>query len=303
MQTPGGAKREQGYDRGVASCQGAVRGRPRGVRVLGRDSGGGSSTGHESKTHASHPPAEQASLKPLSPSPFFGSRTAEGLGPRARCQVRGPPTLGRDREGRRSSGPFLRTTPSSPPLRPPHLSHPARGPPPCIPDPRGTGPGTGRRRARYRDARLRRPVGAGARGAYRRRLAARPYLGGAEPRPRSAAASRMPPPAGFPEAAAGARFINAKALLLCFVPGIPLSIQRRPPRRFPWVCGAHSPPRPQGLALQSQPGSVWVPAAFPNYLKVLRPEHRRHKTLQEITQSLPAHSGAPGKARLRLPRV
>lgn len=76
-----------------------------GVRVLGRDSDGPSSTGRESKTHASHPRAEQASPKPLSLSLFLGSRTADGLGPRARCQVRGAPTLGRDGEGRRSGWP------------------------------------------------------------------------------------------------------------------------------------------------------------------------------------------------------
>lgn len=43
---------------------------------------------------------------------------------------------------------------------------------------------------------------------------------------------RTPPPAGLPGAAAGAQFINAKVLLLCFVPGIPLFIHRRASAAF-----------------------------------------------------------------------
>lgn len=68
---------------------------------------------------------------------------------------------------------IFRTTPSSQPF--PSRPRPSTS----IPHPQKTAPGTGRGRERYPGARCHRPVGAGALGANRQRLAARLYVGGA----------------------------------------------------------------------------------------------------------------------------
>lgn len=189
------------YDRGVASCLGAVRGRPRGSAYwagIRRTQGATGAKGRESKPRLASPraagvpraPARRAFSSPAQPG---GAR----LGPRARSELRGLRPLARAGRDGGAGGPEERATPSSP------LSHPARNLRPRIPDPRGTGPGTGRGRARCADARRRR----GARGGSAASgCAALPGRCGARRAPPPHAASR-----GAPEAAAGARFINAKA--------------------------------------------------------------------------------------------
>nr|XP_010344325.1 uncharacterized protein LOC104652567 isoform X1 [Saimiri boliviensis boliviensis] len=160
-----------------------------------------------------------------------GTRAAASAGLRPGGSLQGP-----GRAAAELVAAIFRATPSSLPL--PSRPRPSTS----IPDPRGTGPGKGRRCERYLGARRRRLDGAGARGANPRRPAARPYLGSAGPS--AALRSRAPPRAGLRAAAARARFLNAKALLLFFVPGIPLSSRPRASRSFPRVCGAHSPPPP-----------------------------------------------------------
>lgn len=90
-----------------------------------------------------------------------------------------------------------------------------------------------------------RPGILGPRGLARGRgEGARPYLGGAEPRahcvPRAAFRS-------IPGGPAGARLINAKALLLFFVPGIPLSRSWRAGPACSQRSGAHPLPAPTDL--------------------------------------------------------
>lgn len=83
-----------------------------------------------------------------------------------------------------------------------------------FPDPRGTGPGTGRRRKRYPDARCEWTASG---------CAVLPELCGAPTALRCA-----PPRDRLPEAAEGARFISAKVLLLFFVQSTSLFIGGRP---------------------------------------------------------------------------
>lgn len=141
--------------------------------------------------------------KSLLPWPFFGpGRKDPSSRGQGRAQGMGSEVVGLSwglrnpggggdaarRRLRRRSGWLL----SSGPLLPPHLSHSAPDLRPSIPGPRGTGPGTGRRRERYPEARRRRHVGAGAPSTDRRRPARQPYLGAAEIPQRSAAARRLP---------------------------------------------------------------------------------------------------------------
>lgn len=118
-----------------------------------------------------------------------------------------------------------------------------------FPDSRGTGPGTGRRRQRYPEARCEWTAFG---------CAALPELCGAR-----TALRCTPPRHRLPRAAEGSRFISAKVLLLLFfVQRTALFIGGRP-GVSPGVCGAHSPPRLHGLTLQGQPAPIWVPPASP----------------------------------------
>lgn len=190
--------------------------------------------------------------------------------PRGRVgrKVLGPPGAGWGRESCAAPAAaaelvaaIFRTTPSSPPLpfrQRPSTSHPG---------PTGDWP---------RDREETQKVSRDAPPPPCRRQGARYELGtsGCAALPgrcgdSTALRRRTPPPARLLEAAAGARFINAKALF--FVPGTPLSIYRRAAPAFPRVCGAQSLLRPHRPALQSQPGSIWVSMAFPVDFSVLPP--------------------------------
>lgn len=121
-----------------------------------------------SRTHASHPLSERAAQSSFLCGPFLApaveAGTAEG---QSRAQGAGSEGLGPSR-GFRDQGVGVgvlrqrsrRPLPSGP-LLPPHLSHSARDLRPRIPGPRGTVPGTGRRRERYPEARRSRQAGAG----------------------------------------------------------------------------------------------------------------------------------------------
>lgn len=218
-------------------------------RGLGRNAGRGRGRGRESITHASHPCAERVP-KALLAVALFRPRRERPAQPRARVglQVPGPNSSYRAGASRAEGG--VRGCGGGPlsslsPL-PPHLSSPAYNLRPSIPDLRGTGPGTGRRRERYQEARRHRPVGAGARGANRwRRAAALP--GGAEPRPRSAAARRLPLGSRGPSRRA---IYKCKGLIVVLCPRD--TIVYLPPGRPAFSLGLRR-------ALPSPPPRTWSP--------------------------------------------
>ena len=97
MQTPGGAKREQGYGRGVAGCQGRVWGLPGGVGGLWRNAGGESGRGSENATTSLTLFRNKRPQRPARRGPFSASdgeaAAAEGQGRGARSAGRGARTL------------------------------------------------------------------------------------------------------------------------------------------------------------------------------------------------------------------
>lgn len=254
VQTPGGAKRELGYDRGVASGQGGARRRPRGVRARWRESGGGKARGRESKTRASRPRAAPAAPKPSRRGPFSvpaaKARRALGQGrePGA-SRVRGALTPGRGDEGRPSGWPLPPGT-----LPPPHPFHLARGLRPRIPDPRGTGPGDGEetRRAPRRAA----PPPGGRRGApCEREASGSAALPGGGCGASAALRRRTPPPAASRRAPGGRRgraIYKCKGLIvvLCSGDTIVYGAAGLPGAR-PGLAARAPLPAPRGLALGS----------------------------------------------------
>ncbi|XP_059024838.1 uncharacterized protein LOC131827857 [Mustela lutreola] len=109
VQTPGGAKREQGYDQGVTSCQDAVRGRLQGSAYWG----GIRTEGVRQGVKAKHtPPILMHNIRRQSPSrhplfrlPHSGGAGAESKVPRPWGSD--PKDLRRDGEGRWSGWPRL----------------------------------------------------------------------------------------------------------------------------------------------------------------------------------------------------
>ncbi|XP_045311801.1 basic proline-rich protein-like [Leopardus geoffroyi] len=270
-----GAKRELGYDRGVASCQGGARRWPRGVRARWRESGGGKARGRESKAHASRPRAAPAAPKPSRRRPFSApaakARRAQGQGrePGA-SRVRGALTPGRGDEARPSGWPLPPGT-----LPPPHPFRLARGLRPRIPDPRGTGPGDGEetRRAPRRAAA---PPG-GRRGA---------------PCEREASGSAALP--------GGVRSLGRAP------PPLAASRRRRasPAPSLGWRRALPSPP-PEDSLSGAKPDLPACPrpslTTRKPFVRLPLPELRKRKSPQEITPSSPAHSGPRGNSAAPTP--
>lgn len=178
--------------------------------------------------------------------------------PRGRVgrKVLGPPGAGWGRESCAAPAAaaelvaaIFRTTPSSPPLpfrQRPSTSHPG---------PTGDWP---------RDREETQKVSRDAPPPPCRRQGARYELGtsGCAALPgrcgdSTALRRRTPPPARLLEAAAGARFINAKALF--FVPGTPLSIYRRAAPAFPQSL-RRAVPSPPPQTYSSEPTRIYLGA-------------------------------------------